>query len=74
MVSAREFILTEVRLVSIMLMNSCIKIKKSASLISVPVEAEVPSTTLVIIVVTFTTACNKSQPRFLRFWEIYRLD
>ena len=67
MLSAREVILTDVRLVSIMLMNSCIKIRKSASFISVPVDTEVPSIALVIIVVTSTTACNKSQACLLPF-------
>ena len=57
MLSAREVIFAEVRLVSVMLMNSWIKIRKSPSLISVPVpDPDVPSIALVIIVVTFTTA------------------
>ena len=73
MLSAREVILAEVRLVSVMLMNSWIKIRKSASLISVPVpDPDVPSIALVIIVVTSTTACNKSQLCFL-YLESYRL-
>ena len=70
---AREVILTEVRLVSVMLMNSWIRIRKSVSLISVPVpDPEVPSIALVIIVVTFATAWNNCQACFLHM-ETYRL-
>ena len=73
MLSAREVILAEVRLVSVMLMNSWIKIRKSASLISVPVpDPEVPSIALVIIVVTVATAWNNDQACFLHM-ETYRL-
>ena len=55
MVSAREVIFEEVRL-AVSVMNSWIKTKKSASLISVPVVAALPSNALVIIVVTSNTA------------------
>ena len=58
MVSAREVIFEEVRL-SVSVMNSWIKTKKSASLISVPVVAALPSNALVIIVVTSNTAWIK---------------
>ena len=68
MLSAREVILTEVRLVSIMLMNSWIKMRKSASLISVPVVPDAPSMALVISVVTSTTACDNSQMCLLHFF------
>ena len=54
MLRAREVNFTEVR--SVMFMNSWIKIRKSASLVSVPELPAVPSIALVIIVVTSTHA------------------
>ena len=64
MVSAREVIFEEVRL-AVSVMNSWIKIKKSASLISVPVDAALPSIALVIIVVTSNTAWIKRSNHLL---------
>ena len=54
MLRAREVNFTEVR--SVMLMNSWIKIRKFASLVSVPELPAVPSIALLIIVVTSTNA------------------
>ena len=54
MLRAREVNFTEVR--SVMFMNSWIKIRKSASLVSAPELPAVPSIALVIIEVTSTNA------------------
>ena len=64
MVSAREVIFEEVRL-AVSVMNSWIKTKKSASLMSVPVDTALPSIALVIKVVTSNTAWIKRSHHLL---------